>query len=201
MATLNELIDEQNRIARKLQDLADDPDATEEGDGNLRDTLIHRWEEIEPQRKKLTEELERLNVIKRRAAEDSANTESGDGGGGPQVSRYGQGPEFMQRRDPLADREASRDYTLLSGGDLVARASTLVEQHDRRQWLPGRGEAATRAAQAPSIARHMLMYGGDEYYEAFREYVNDPTGPGLQRAAGALTLASAQGGFFMVAAA
>jgi len=41
------------------------------------------------------------------------------------------------------------------------------------------------------------MYGGDEYYEAFREYVNDPTGPGLQRAAGALTLASAQGGYLL----
>jgi hypothetical protein len=47
----------------------------------------------------------------------------------------------------------------------------------------------------------MLMYGGDEYYEAFKDYASDPTGPGLQRAAGALSLASAQGGFRMVAAA
>src|SRR5215470_18116440 len=43
----------------------------------------------------------------------------------------------------------------------------------------------------------MLLFGGDEYYDAFREYVNDPTGPGLQRAAGALSLASAQGGYLL----
>jgi len=198
MATLDELIDEQNRIAAELQRMADDPDATEEGSGNLRDTLINRWEEIEPQRKKLTTELERLNVIKRRAAEDATNLEPGDGGQPqPAVSRFGSGPEFLQRRDPLGDRDESRNFTMLTGNDLIARASTLVEQHDRRQLLPGRGEQATRAAQAPAIARHMLQFGGDEYYEAFREYVNDPTGPGLQRAAGALTLASAQGGYLL----
>src|SRR5262249_41186280 len=164
----------------------------------LRDTLIHRWEEIEPERKKLTEDLERLNVIKRRAEQDTANTESGDGGG-PLVSRYGaRSPEFMQRKDPLAGREETRGYTILPGSDLVSRASTLIEQHDRRGLLPEhRGEQATRAAMAPSIARHMLLYGGDEYYDAFRDYVNDPTGPGLQRAAGALSLAAAQGGYLL----
>src|SRR5215813_13926925 len=155
--TLDELIDEQNRIAAKLQELTDDPEATEDGSGNLRDTLIKRWREIEPERAKLTEELEQLNIIKRQAAAD-ANTENGDGGG-PPVARYGpRGPEFMQRKDPLADREETRGYTILPGADLIARASTLVEQHDRRHLLPGhRGEQATQSAQLPSIARHMLL--------------------------------------------
>src|SRR5215813_491340 len=118
MATLDDLIDEQNRIAEHLQRMADNPDTTEDDSGNLRDTLIKRWEEIEPERKKLTAELEKLNLIRKRAAEDASNVEAGDGGQ-PQVSRFaGGGPEFMQRRDPLADRDASRDYTLLSGGDL-----------------------------------------------------------------------------------
>jgi hypothetical protein len=200
MATLDELIDEQNRIAAELTRMADDPDATEEGAGNLRDTLVRRWEEIEPERKKLTSDLEKLNIIKRQAAVD-ANVESGDGGQ-PAVTRYGpRSPEFMQRKDPLAGREETRDYTFLSRSDVVARASTLVEMHDKRGLLPGRGETVTRVAQAPSIARHMLMFGGDEYYDAFAAYANDPTGPGLQRAAGALSLSSAQGGFHLVAAA
>src|SRR5215510_5934763 len=198
MATLDELIDEQNRIAAELQRMTDDPDATEEGAGNLRDTLIKRWQEIEPERSKLTDDLERLNIIRKRALEDAANTEPGDGGA-PAVTRYGaRSPEFMQRKDPLAGREETRGYTILPGSDLVSRASTLIEQHDRRGLLPEhRGEQATRAAMAPSIARHMLLYGGDEYYDAFRDYVNDRTGPGLQRAAGALSLAAAQGGYLL----
>ena len=43
---------------------------------------------------------------------------------------------------------------------MIARASSLIELHDRRHWLPGCGEQATRSAQVPSIARHMLMFGG-----------------------------------------
>jgi HK97 family phage major capsid protein len=75
---------------------------------------------------------------------------------------------------------------------------TVVEVHNRRGLLShDRAEQATRMAQQPGIARHMLLYGGDEYYDAFRAYVTDPTGPGLQRAAGALSLAAAQGGYLL----
>lgn len=198
MATLDDIKDEQNRIETELSRMRDDPEATEDAQGNLRDTLIKRWHELEPVREQLTADLEKLNVIFR-TAQDRSNTEPGDGGGNGQASRFGdRGPEFMQRKDPLADREQTRDYTLLPAGDLIARAQNLVETHARRGLMPDRrGETATHSAQAPAIARHMLMYGGDEYYDAFREYVNDPTGPGLQRAAGALSLASAQGGYLL----
>lgn len=203
VSTLDEIIDEQNRIESELSRMRDDPDATEDGQGNLRDTLIKRWHEQEGERKKLTADLERLNVIFR-AAQERANTEPGDGGGNGNVSRFGpSGPEFMQRKDPLADREQTRDYTFLPAADVIARASNLVETHDRRGLLGdtrssvNRGEQAARSAQSPAIARHMLLYGGDEYYDAWREYAADPTGPGLQRAAGALSLASAQGGYLL----
>src|SRR5881392_1006853 len=76
---------------------------------------------------------------------------------------------------------------MITASDAVARASTVIETHDKRGMLPAhRGEAATRSAQDnPAIARHILLHGHDEYYDAFRAYVEDPTGPGLQRAAGA----------------
>jgi HK97 family phage major capsid protein len=112
------------------------------------------------------------------------------------------GPEFMQRRDPLADREETRDFTMLPQADVIARASTLAEQHNKRGLLGhDRAEHVTelvsRSEYAPSIARHCLQFGGDEYYDAFTEYVNDPRGRGLQRAAGALSLSSAQGGYLL----
>jgi HK97 family phage major capsid protein len=199
---LQDLITEQTRIAAQLQRMNDNPDTTEDADADLRDTLIARWKELEPRREKLVKDMDDIKQITR-AATDPANVENGDGGGNVQRMTGSRGPEFMVRRDPLADREETQDYKFLSGSDVIARASTLVEQHDKKKWLydarPGvsRGEAATQSAQAPSIARHMLLYGGDEYYEAFRDYVNDPIGPGLQRAAGALSLAAAQGGYLL----
>jgi hypothetical protein len=192
--TLDEIIDEQNTIHAELERMAADDSTTEEADGGIRDTLVKKWKDLDKDRAKIVSRMEELNLI-RKASQDRENTEPGDGGGGQWGG--GQSPQFMQRRDPLAGREESKDYTMLPRGDVIARASSLIELHDKRGWLPARGEAATRSAQAPSIARHMLMYGGDEYYDAFKDYVNDPTGPGLQRAAGALTLASAQGGYLL----
>ena len=195
--TLDEIIDEQNTIHAELERMAADDTTTEDEDGGVRDTLVARWKDLDGQREKIVARMEELNII-RKKSQENGNTENGDGGGS---WHGGQSPQFMARRDPLAGLESERDYTMLSRADTIARASSLIEVHDKRGWLPGRGEVVTRAAQAPSVARHMLMYGGDSYYEAFRDYVNDPTGPGLQRAAGALTLASAQGGFRMMAAA
>ena len=193
MATLDEIIDEQNKIHEELERMSADESTTEEADGGIRDTLVARWKGLDADREKIVARMEELNLI-RKASQDRAGTESGDGGGAWTGSR---GPEFMARRDPLAGREESKDYAFLSRADQIARASTLVELHDKRGLMPGRGEAATRSAQNPAIARHMLMFGGDDYYDAFTDYVNDPTGPGLQRAAGALTLAAAQGGYLL----
>jgi HK97 family phage major capsid protein len=196
MATLDDLLDEQNVIRAELAQLDDNPDTTEEDHGDLRDTLIKRWKDLEKRKEPLIARMEDLKLI-RRMADDPRNGEAGDAAA-PAVRFGGRAPEFMQKRDPLAERAESKDYTLLSRSDVIARASTLVEQHAKRGLLPGdRGEAATHVAQAPGIARHMLLFGGDEYYEAFKDYVNDPTGPGLQRAAGALSLASAQGGYLL----
>ncbi len=195
MATLDEIIDEQNTIHEELERMAADDSTTEEADGGIRDTLVKKWKDLDKDREKIVARMEELNLI-RKASAERGNTESGDGGGGQQWGG-GQSPQFMQRRDPLAGREESRDYTMLAGSDLIARASSLIELHDKRHWLPGRGEQATRVAQAPGIARHMLQFGGDEYYDAFKDYANDPRGPGLQRAAGALSLSSAQGGYLL----
>jgi HK97 family phage major capsid protein len=194
MATLKELVDEQTRIAAKLEQMNDDPQVTEDDDANLRDTLVARWKELEPQREKLTSDLDDLKMIAR-AASNPANTENGDGG---QVRRTwdGTGPEFMRKMDPFADLENIR-RNLIPTGELVSRALTAIEGHDKRALLPGnRGEEATRKAQSPGIARHMLLTGTDAYLEAFRTYLNDPEGEG-QVARASLTTATAQAGFLL----
>jgi HK97 family phage major capsid protein len=169
MATLDELIDEQNRIAAELQRMAEDPEATEDSAGNLRDTLIRRWEEIEPERTRLTEQLEKLNII-RRTAQGDASREPGDG------AAARRGPEFMQRLDPFADLQAVRENRVRDG-DMIARAQNVIEAHDRRGLLLGdRGDECARKANQPQIARHMLLTGSDDYLEAFRNYLNDPLG-------------------------
>jgi len=194
MATLDEIIDEQNTIHSELERMATDESTTEEADGGVRDTLVARWKDLDGQREKIVSRMDELNLI-RKKSQENGNTESGDGGGN---GKWGRGPEFMVRHDPLAGRAESKDYTMLPRGEIVSRAATLIELHDKRGLLPEhRGEFATRSAQSPGIARHMLMYGHDEYFDAFKDYVNDPTGPGLQRAAGALSLASAQGGYLL----
>jgi HK97 family phage major capsid protein len=82
----------------------------------------------------------------------------------------------MQRLDPFADMDAVRDNRVRSG-DLIARAQTVIESHEKRGLLfDDRGEQCARMANQPQIARHMLMTGSDEYVEAFRSYLNDPLG-------------------------
>lgn len=196
MATLDEIIDEQNKIHAELERMAADAESTEDADGDLRDTLVKRWKDLDGDREKIVSRMEELELI-RKASQDRGNVEDGADTGG---TRWGDGrsPEFMSRRDPFAGREESHEYAFLTREDVVARASTAVEVWDKRGLLPGgRGEVATQRAQQPGIARHMLLYGHQEYYSAFRAYVEDPTGPGLQRAAGALSLAAAQGGYLL----
>jgi HK97 family phage major capsid protein len=195
MATLKEKLDEMARIKGELQRMENDDTVTEEDSGDLRDTLVQRWEQLDGECKPLIERMEKVKGITR-AAEDPANRESGDGG---TVARWagGRGPEFMTRRDPFDNLPAVRQG-MITSDDAIARASNAIEAHDKRGLLPDhRGEAATQSAQNPAIARHVLLHGHDEYYDAFRAYLDDPTGPGLQRAAGALSLANAQGGFLL----
>ena len=194
MATLDEIIDEQNRIHEELERMASDESTTEEADGGIRDTLVARWKALDGDREKIVSRMDELSLIRKKSQENGAG-ESGDGGGNKWGG--GRGPEFMVRHDPLAGREESQNYAMLPRGEVVSRASTLIELHDKKGWLPGRGEHATRSAQAPAVARHMLQYGSDDYFDAWRDYANDPTGPGMQRAAGALSLSSAQGGYLL----
>jgi HK97 family phage major capsid protein len=190
MATLQDILDEQARIKNELQRMEDDDTVTEEDSGDMRDTLVARWEQLDGKAKPLIERMEKVRGITR-AASDPANLEGPDSG-----PRFGS-PDLLVRtqRDPYDDLEAVRSR-LVTRADLKARALDAIELEVRRGNMGHDfAEAATvRAQDNPGIARHMLLTGSEEYQEAFRAYLEDPEGM-AQRAA--LSLTNANGGYLL----
>ena len=82
MAALQDILDEQARIRQELQRMEDSDETTEENDGDFRDTLVARWEELDKASKPIIERMERIKAITR-VAEDEANLERPDGNGEP----------------------------------------------------------------------------------------------------------------------
>jgi HK97 family phage major capsid protein len=191
VATLKDKLDEMAKIKAELQRMETDETVTEEDSGDLRDTLVERYEQLDVECKPIIERMEKVRGITR-AAEDPANLERPEGAVGVRS-----GPEFMQRMDPFADLQAVRQG-VVRRGDLISRAQNAIESHDKRGLLFGdRGEEATRkAVSSPQIARHMLLTGSDDYIEAFRTYLNDPQGEG-QVARTQLLTSQATAGFML----
>ena len=185
MATLKELLGEQARIKSELQRMETSEETTEEGDGNYRDTLIERWQELDTEVKPIVERMARIQAITRTAG-DEGNLERPAGT-----------PDLVIRnnRSPYEDLDAVRNRVVLRS-ELRSRALDAIEGEAKRGNLAHDfAENATVLAQdSPGIARHMLLTGSEEYQEAFRAYVEDPQGM-AQRAALSLTLAN--GGYLL----
>ncbi|HSZ41801.1 MAG TPA: phage major capsid protein [Trebonia sp.] len=198
MATLKEKSAEMARIKGELQRMETSEDTTEENDGDLRDTLIERWKQLDEETKPIIARMEQIRAITRTAA-DPANLERGAGYDGDGDGGYlgGSGPDtfFRSGRSPYEDLDAVRSR-VVTRADLRARALDAIELEAKRgNMARDYAEAATLKAQDnPGIARHMLLTGSEEYQEAFRAYVEDPQGM-AQRAA--LTLTLANGGYLL----
>jgi HK97 family phage major capsid protein len=202
MAALQELLDEQARIKQELQRMENSDETTEETDGDFRDSLLSRWEELDAKTKPLIERMEKIKAITR-LADDEANLERPDGGSSGSRGGWsgGSGPDLVTSRfrNPYDNNEAVRSH-LVPRRELRGRALDAIELEARRGNMPHDfAEAATAKAQdqyggQSNIARHILMTGSEEYQEAFREYVEDPQG-NAQRAAMTLTLAN--GGYLL----
>jgi HK97 family phage major capsid protein len=178
MAALKDLLAEQARIKEELQRMESDDETTEEGDGNYRDTLIARWRELDEQAKPVIARMEEIKAITK-AAQDPANLERPDAADGTSASRFGN-PDLVisNRRDPYDGNNLIRHekQILMPRSEIKARALDAVELEAKRGNLPhGYAEEATAKAQRdPGIARHMLLYGSQEYQDAFRAYIEDP---------------------------
>lgn len=210
MPTLQDILGEQARIKAELQRMEDDESVTEEEDGDLRDTLVARWEELDAKAKPLIERMEKVRGITR-AADNPANREAGTDPGASSGSGYNPGgivsrqtPDLVIRnnRDPYDGLEAVRyhkadaDHLLLPRSEIRERAFDAIELEAKRNNLAHdfAEEATRKAAGNMGIQEHVLLTGSQEYQDAFRAYIENPQGE-MQRAALSLTLAN--GGYLL----
>ena len=202
MAALKDILAEQARIKDELQRMETSEETTEEDDGNLRDTLIERWRDLDEQAKPIITRMEQIKAITRTAA-DEANLERPGGTDGTSASRYGS-PDLVVRtqRDPFDAMPAIQD-NMISRGELRERALDAIEivakrgslQHD---WAE---EATAKVQQGGyfagnNIARHILETGSQDYYDAFERYIRNPDHVSEATRA-ALNLGVASGGYLL----
>ena len=187
MPTLKEKLDEMARIKAELQRMEDDDSVTEETEGDVRDTLIARWEQLDTESKPIIERMERIRGITRTAG-DEGNLEKPIGRDTPDLV-------IRNNRDPYEDLPMVRQK-LVSRADLRARGLDAIELEAKRGNLAhDLAEVATlRAQDSPGIARHMLLTGSEDYQDAFRAYLENPE-ENAQRAA--LSLTNANGGYLL----
>ncbi|WP_239404652.1 phage major capsid protein [Frankia sp. Cj3] len=182
---LDEILAEQAVIRADLKRLEEDPNTTEEDSGDLRDTLVARWEELDERTKPIIARMEKLKLIEK-SGENPANGERPFGN-----------PDLVTRnnRDPFADLQRV-EQRLVQRGELRERALDAIERANKAGDLEhDYAEEATRRAQADSgIARHVLLTGSEQYREAFRAYLTDPEGE-VRRTALSLTVAN--GGYLL----
>ena len=192
MATLKEILDEQARIKRDLQDMESDEETTEEKDGDLRDTLVARFQELDARAKPIIERMEKVRAVTRSAATEAnlerpAGQEPAKPADGPgYASRRLGSPDLVIRnnRDPYEGLEAVRaagsggesDHLLLQRSEIHARALDAIELEAKRGNLGHDfAESATRKAQdRTGVAEHILLTGGQEYQDEFKDYLEHP---------------------------
>ena len=196
MATLKEKLDEMARIKAELQRMEDSEETTEETDGDLRDTLVERWQQLDGECKPIIERMERVKAITR-TAQDPANLEGPAG-----TPYYGGNPDLVIRnqRDPYDNTEAVRSNIVMRS-ELRERSLDAIEFEAKRANLShDSAEEVTRKIQdgglytGNNVAKHVLLTGSEDYQEAFRAYLENPQQE-AQRAALSLTLAN--GGYLL----
>jgi HK97 family phage major capsid protein len=201
MAALQEYLDEMARIKNELQRMENDLETTDEQDGDLRDTLLARWEELDLKSKPLIERMEKIREITRQA-EDPANLEPPPGYASSPPAR--KGPELVVRHqhDPWDAMDKVSD-NMISRGELRDRALDAIELVARRGMIQHDwAEEATLKVQRGgyfkdnNIARHILETGSQEYYDAFEKYLRDPDHMS-QATRAALNLGVASGGYLL----
>ncbi len=204
MAALQEILDEQARIKAELQRMENDDTVTEEDDGDLRDTLLARKEELDKKAAPIVERMEKIRSITR-AAGDESNLERPDGAtGGIVTAGNGRraGPDLVTSRyaNPYEDLEAVRSG-MVRTPELRGRAFDAIEGEAKRgNMAHDAAETATQLMQrnlgreGRGIAEHILTTGSQEYQDAFNAYLARPQ-ENAQRTA--LSLTNVNGGYLL----
>jgi HK97 family phage major capsid protein len=196
-----------NRLAEiqaELTAIEEQEDAPTDDDLSRSGTLLDEFEKGQKEHERLLALESRMDAVRASALSTGMTSSVASLGGvtgvdggddRTQVKRGYKGQSH--KRDPYENPEAVRSMTY-TPNEFMSRACDAIEQAPA--WLPDEGrEQATSLIQKSGkkqgalIARHMLMTGSQEYYEAFESFMSDPTN--LQRAS--LSLTSANGGYLV----
>ena len=193
MTTLQEMEERMRSIQTDLRTIADITNPSDQ-DVVLQDSLITEHAELEAKVEPLRTRMAELDRIRSIAASDDNKEEAT-----PTVRSVAGGVTHVRSsRDPLEDLD-SVHANLVRPNELRHRAVELIERdHERQRWefSDEAAEAATQRAQySPGIGRHILLTGSDEYREAFRSYLLDPTQD--MTSYRDVRLANASGGFLL----
>ncbi len=196
---LQELEARQRAIKLDLERIAGIQEPSEE-EVAWQGTLIAEWKDNEAQAEPLRKRMNDLRIIARNGKEpenresvERPATRTGPAG-------WGGTPDLAVRAsvlDPLADIDRIRQ-NLIGPDELRARARMLIEQdHKRHDLTDDHAQVATMRAESMlgKVARHILPTGTQEYRDAFRAYLEDPSS-GEQRFR-AINLTAASGGFLL----
>ena len=195
-------------LANRLTEIKAELQAIEEQEEPTEDDLV-RSETLIGEFETGKAEHERLLSLERRMdAVRSASIDYRDPGTRPDstngISGVDHGADAGRRgylgishtRNPYDALVAARSMTL-APGEMISRGVDAVAQapyitDESKEHATALIERSGKR-QGSLIARHMLITGSPEYYQAFEEYMQDPTN--LSRAA--LSLTSANGGYLV----
>jgi HK97 family phage major capsid protein len=187
---LSEIVERQEQIRAELKKIEDDPAAVEETDADYTDTLISEFDTLEERRQPLAIRAAKLNLIAV-GAKNENGIEAGDDDK-PQAPTQ----TYRNRRDPFENMDAVRT-NMVPQSEVRSRALDAIEWVSRTGWVDfpdAHAERATQLVQSvKGVAKHVLMTGTQEYYEAFRAYMADPEGGSFR----ATTLGTASLGFML----
>jgi len=182
---------------------SDDHEATDE-DIARSETLIKEFDAEEKKFNTAVEIENRMKVIRSSNFELPANDETqaggsavspGDDRGTVARTRGYKGTSHL--RNPYENLNEVRrmqitpNETISRALDAIEQAPDFLEDYQREHATALVQRSGKK--QGSAIARHLLMTGSPEYFEAFEEYLADPTN--VQRAA--LSLTSANGGYLV----
>jgi HK97 family phage major capsid protein len=173
---LQDIVKRQEAIRAELQTIEKNPASTEETDSDYVDTLIGEFDALEERRKPLAARAQKLNLISVAAKDQPDATEDGSDRQAPEQI-------YRNRRDPFDAMESVRSSGptgLLPAGEIRSRAQDAIEWVGRAGFVDFPHDHAERASQlvtsVPGVAKHVLLTGSQEYFEAFRSYLADPEG-------------------------
>jgi len=166
MATIQEMEERMRSIQTDLRTIAELSDPKDD-DIILQDSLIKEYADLEEAVAPLKTRMAQIERIRSAAGETDHRDEP----------RKFDAPNINRNRGALEGLDMEHVRTgRINASEVRSRAMNLIEEDAQRsswQFDSSAAEEATRKAQNPGVAAHILLTGSSEYRDAFRSYLEN----------------------------